>query len=177
MQVSFKKPIFFVGLFFFIGSSSAWAQQGYMLGVGPTLEVDQSLLGVNGRFYYGPNEHFCFGPEVSFYPYQEIDDENELQITELNLNAHYIFEASHKLGIYPLTGINYTIENERLISISEESGEEKEFGLNYGFGAHYNLEHFFVFAEFKGIVGQLSDEFVTVGIIFSLSKPSENKEH
>ena len=33
-------------------------------------------------------------------------------------------------------------------------------------GLHYNLKSFFVFAEFKGIVGKLNDEFITVGIIF-----------
>lgn len=177
MQGFYKNFGGFLAILVLLGSLPLAAQQGYMLGIGPTLELDQRLIGANGRFYYGPNEHFCFGPEISFYPYQEIDEGYELQITELNLNAHYVFEATHKLGVYPLAGINYTIENERLTALAEEQEDEKEFGFNYGFGAHYNLKHFFVFAEFKGIIGQLSDEFVTLGIIFPLSKSQETQEH
>ncbi len=164
-------------LLFFIIALSTKAQQGWMIGIAPSLELNEELLGINTRVYYGPNDHFCFGPEITFFPYQEIDNEYELKVTELNINAHYIFELTHKLGVYPLTGINYTIEKERLIEQSRESEEEDEFGLNYGLGAHYNLGKLFAFAEFKGIAGKLNDEFISIGVIFSLSGQQEKKEH
>ena len=146
------------------------AQQGAVVGLGPTYEIDEQLFGINTRFFYGKNERFCFGPELSFFPFQDIDLENEVSILDLNLNAHYIFELNDKTGVYPLSGINYTIESEREILFPEESEREKAFGLNYGVGAHYNLKNVFVFIEFKGIVGQLSDEFLTIGVLFKLSK-------
>ncbi len=150
-------------------------QERWMLGLAPSLELEEDLIGINGRFYYGLNEQICFGPEITYFPYQSIDNEAELSIIDLNINVHYILEVSEKFGFYPLTGINYTIEKERLIEQSDQNEEENEFGLNYGIGIHYNLEKLFAFAEFKGVSGKLNDEFVTVGVIFPLVKHIEKK--
>ncbi len=163
-------------LLFFLIAIPSKAQQGWMVGIAPSIELNEHLFGANARLYYGPNDHFCFGPEVTLFPYQEIDDEYELTVTELNLNAHYIFELTHKLGMYPLTGINYTIEKERLIEQSNRNEEENEFGLNYGFGIHYNLGSLYAFTEFKGVVGKLNDEFISIGVIFSLFSKQEEEE-
>ncbi len=161
-------------LLFLLVTTTIKAQEGWILGIGPTLELEEELVGINARLYYGLNEQICFGPEISIYPSQEIEDENELSVVDLNFNGHYIFEVSHKLGIYPLTGLNYTIEKERF-EMLDESETTREFGVNYGLGAHYNLGKLFVFAEFKGIISQLSDEFITAGVIFSLSKSKKEK--
>ncbi|MEW7290373.1 outer membrane beta-barrel protein [Aquimarina sp. 2304DJ70-9] len=164
-------------LLLFLITIPSTAQQGWMLGIAPSIELNENLLGANVRLYYGPNDHFCFGPEVTFFPYQEIDNEYELTVTELNLNAHYIFELTHKLGIYPLTGLNYTIEKERLVEESDEFKEATEFGLNYGLGIHYYLGSLYAFTEFKGVTGKLNDEFISIGVIFSLSGGKEKQEH
>jgi len=95
---------------------------------------------------------------------------------DLNLNAHYIFEITEKLGFYPLSGINYTIENERLIENTESEEDEKAFGINYGAGFHYNLfKDVFVFAEFKGIIGQLNAQFITTGVIINIPFKKEKE--
>lgn len=151
------------------------AQERWMLGLAPSLELQEDFIGINSRLYYGINEHICFGPEVTFFPYQDIENGYELTITDLNFNAHYIFELTHNFGFYPLSGVNYTIEKERLIEQPKENDSEEKFGWNYGFGAHYNLSKVFVFAEFKGVSGKLSDEFITIGVIFPLAK--HKKEH
>jgi len=121
---------------------TAISQENIVLGFGPTLELDESIVGGNLRVYYGLNKQFCFGPEISFFPYQEINDEYQLSIVDLNFNAHYIFEINHKLGVYPLSGLNYTIEKERLIEEQDLTAQEEEFGLNYGLGVHYNFGDF-----------------------------------
>ena len=157
----------------FMGS----AQQGWMIGGGPSLELDHDLLGINGRVFYGPNSQFCFGPEFTIFPYKEINGTYELNIIDLNINGHFVFELSDALAVYPLSGINYTIENERLIANNENVERKSEFGFNYGLGMHYNLNHFFMILEFKGIAGQLSDEFVTAGLIFPLMRSQNKKEH
>jgi len=136
-----------------------------LAGLGPSLELNEGLYGVNGRLYYANNERFCFGPEISFFPFQEVKEDEEVSIIDLNFNAHYIFELNEKIGFYPLSGINYTIEKVRYF---EEEEKEEEFGLNYGAGFHYKWKKTFLFAEFKGVLGALSDEFITVGAIISI---------
>jgi len=169
MQV-FKTLFICYTLFF--SAFKTHAQQGFIAGLGPTYELNNETIGINGRFYYGPTEKFCFGPEVSYFPYQKIDEEYETSIIDLNVNAHYIFEVNHRVGIYPLSGLNYTIEKERLIDVNENE-KENEIGLNYGLGSHYNLGRVFAFIEFKGITGKLNDEFITLGVIFNLSQKNE----
>jgi opacity protein-like surface antigen len=174
MQV-FKKLLVF---FFMLLSQAIVSQdakdleqkeQNFFVGFGPTLEYNETLYGINGRFYYGVNEAFCFGPEISYFPYQDVDHGLEKAIVDLNINAHYIFELTDKIGIYPLSGINYTIEKERLIDVTNESENEEAFGLNYGAGIHYKFNSFFVFSEFKGVLGQLNAEFISVGAIFEFN--------
>lgn len=163
-------------LLLLVVTTGVHSQESLIPGAGPTLELEEELVGINARLYYGVNEQICFGPEVSFFPYKEIDDEVEKSILDLNLNAHYIFEITEKLGFYPLSGINYTIENERLIENTESEEDEKAFGINYGAGFHYNLfKDVFVFAEFKGIIGQLNAQFITTGVIINIPFKKEKE--
>ena len=171
--------IFLTKLLIILSLYTTNAQEGFMGGLGPSLELNENFAGINGRFFYGVNKHVCFGPEVTYFPFQSLDEEAEVSILDANINIHYVFELNHKLGIYPLTGINYTFENERFELDTEEKETEEEFGLNYGFGAHYNLNSLFVFAEFKGIISPLNDTFITVGAIFPLFQKNEttDKKH
>lgn len=141
--------------------------QSIIIGLGPTLELSESLYGMNGRFYYGLSEAFCFGPEISYFPSQNIGDSVEKSILELNVNAHYILQLNKRLGVYPLFGINYTEEKENYLNSTEKTDA---FGINYGAGMHYNINDLFFFTEFKGIVGQLKAEFITLGMIYNFKK-------
>jgi hypothetical protein len=149
------------------------SQENWIVGTGPTLELNENLVGVNLRAYYGPNEQFCFGPEVSFFPYSDVSEEEEVSIIDLNFNAHYIFEVGERIGIYPLSGINHSIENTRLIEDTQVKENINAFGINYGAGIHYNLNKLFVFTEYKGIIGELNAPFITAGIIFNFSFKKE----
>ena len=161
----------------FLLSGITSAQQGWMGGIGASLAFEQELFGANARLYYGPNATFCFGPEVTVFPYQGVAEGYEIRLVDLNVNAHYIFELSHTVGVYPLAGFNYSLERERLILDKDEIEKENAAGLNYGFGIHFNLNHLFLFSEFKGVTGALNDQFVTVGIIFSLIKRENENTH
>ncbi|NAS14050.1 outer membrane beta-barrel protein [Poritiphilus flavus] len=152
-----------------------YSQEGWMAGAAPSLELEYGLVGVNSRLYYGPNPKVCFGPEFTLFPYQAFEENYDISIVDLNLNAHYIFELSHKFGVYPLAGINHTTERERFIDRSE-TNSENAFGLNYGLGFHINVNQFFIFSEFKGVTGELNGEFLTVGVIFLISK-TQQKAH
>ncbi len=147
-----------------------------LIGLAPTLALKESLYGVNGRFYYGVNDAFCFGPEVSYFPYQDRGPTFEKMIIDLNINAHYIFELSEKIGLYPLSGINYTIEKERVLAATNEGEKEEAFGINYGLGVHYRFNTFFIFSEFKGILGHLNAEFISAGVIFDIKIRSKKSK-
>ena len=163
-------------IFALLSQTGVLAQVGWMPGVGPSIAPGNSLSGVNTRIYYGVNERFCFGPEISFFPYQQLTDTYETQLWEANVNAHYVFELAHRLGIYPLSGLNYSIENERLLN-SDEIERHNALGINYGAGLHYSINRVLLFTEFKGVVGQLSDEFITLGAVFLLTKPKSENHH
>ncbi|WP_350292957.1 hypothetical protein [uncultured Croceitalea sp.] len=151
------------------------AQEGWMVGLGPT--GTSSLVGGNIRAYIGTSPVFCFGPEISVFPYQMSNPGYETSLFELNLNAHYVFEVAHRFGVYPLSGFNYTNEKERLLLDTEEVEKHSAFGFNYGFGAHYSINRVLLFAEFKGVAGELSDEFFTLGAIVLLKKPQKKSHH
>ena len=175
-QSSYTYTILILVLITFMSTNISYGQEtGFIGGIGSSYGLNEDLLGVNGRLYYGANEEFCFGPELSFFPYQEVDNESEIQLIDVSFNAHYIFEVFEKFGIYPLSGINFSSEKERLIEENNESETVDEFGINYGVGVHYKVSNFYLFTEFSGIIGQLNDELITAGIIFNLGK-SKRKE-
>jgi|GEM_PF-700738 len=162
------KGVFFT--FVLLLTSIVYSQEYWFAGTGASLEPSEELLGVNIRGYYGINEEFCFGPEISIFPYQQLTEEEELSLLDLNVNVHYIFEVAHHIGIYPISGINYSIENARELAPLEEEERISAFGINYGAGLHYNINKVFIFAEYKGIIGALNAPFITAGVIFDLSK-------
>ncbi|NQZ43977.1 MAG: hypothetical protein HRT65_06670 [Flavobacteriaceae bacterium] len=148
------------------------AQEGWMVGIGPTTAPATSLIGANVRAYFGVNERFCFGPEFSFFPYQQLDDTYETSVWEVNLNAHYLFELAPRFGIYPVGGFNFSSDQERIPSTAGTLIRETAPGINYGAGFHYNTGGVLLFTEFKGVIGALSDEFFTIGAVFLLQKPT-----
>ena len=167
---------FLISCILLVGSNIQ-AQEGWMIGLAPTTAPAPSLIGGNARAYFGVDPRFCFGPEVSVFPYQDVDDQYELSLIELNLNAHYLFELVHRFGVYPLGGFNYSIEQERLLTDIDEVDKHNALGLNYGLGVHYNINQVLLFAEFKGVVSELSDEFFTLGVVVLLQKSSPASRH
>ncbi len=148
-----------------------------MVGFAPTIAPTNSLIGGNARLYYGTDPRFCFGPEISFFPYQKTADQFEEQLFEANLNAHYLFELAHRFEFYPLTGINYTVETERSTGDLEDEEEHTAPGINYGLGLHYSFGRVLIFGEFKSVIGELSDEFFTLGTVILLKKPGATSHH
>ena len=170
-------PRFFSIFVFFLFTIVLTAQEGWMVAVGPTVAPANSLTGGNFRAYLGTSPTFCFGPEISVFPYQTTTEEYETSLFEVNLNAHYVFELAHRFGVYPLSGLNYTNENERSLMHSDEIEKHNALGINYGVGAHYSINRVLLFAEFKGIISELSDEFFTIGAVIVLKKPEKKAHH
>jgi len=127
-------------------------ENSFTAAIGLPYSFHLKSLGINTRLYYNIGEHICFGPEVSFFK------KNETSILELNFVGHYIFEIKH-IGVYPLLGINYTIEKESFF-------KEEELGLVVGVGAHKNFNKIMLFVEYSHIESHLKDDFATIGLMY-----------
>lgn len=109
-----------------------------------------NTIGINPRLYYNIGEHICFGPEASYFK------KDDISILDLNFVGHYIFEIK-QIGVYPLVGLNYTIENEPM-------HKEEELGFVFGAGFHKGFNKLMLFSEYSHVQSHLNiDDFITVG--------------
>ena len=176
------KKINYVITFLLLFTISSLSAQKFALGGGVPFNVSTEAVGLNLRAYYNLNEKICFGPELSyFFPTTEIHEDEEIgtKVIEFNFNAHYIFELTHKIGIYPVIGLNYTIEKEEIKYLNEERTEDeyhRTFGMNIGGGFHIPLSKFTPFAEYEYVLGDLKEHIITLGVFFHLSHHEEGEE-
>lgn len=168
------KVVLTIGLFL---AASMSFSQSVMFGAGGSYGTEIKQFAPNVRIYYGLTEHICFGPEFSYFPSVKHEDV-DAQLTEYGFVGHYIFEIKHKAGIYPLIGINYSVENE---THNEESSSKNAWGASFGAGFHLNFNNLLPFAEYKFITGELSQSTLSVGLIYNLhlgkKKHSISEEH
>ncbi len=155
-----------VAIIFFFYFSFFGFSQNFVTGVGGTNGSSFNGYGVNVREYFFIGEHICFGPEFSYFPERKAG-EYKKSLLEFNITGHYIFEATEHLGIYPLTGLNYSIEFE---SSEYHSVKKDAFGINIGAGLHYRIKNIFPYFEYKYITGNLAQHIWNVGVLFSLQK-------
>ena len=128
-------------------------EKSISLGVGTSYSLPLELAGLNLRGYYNFGEQLCIGPEISYFKSEEV------KVLEFNAIGHYIFETS-LFGVSPIAGVNYTIEE----FIHEH---EEGFGLVLGAGIHRNFNRVTVFTEYIKVIGQVPDDFVNVGLMYS----------
>lgn len=162
--------------------------QGLSIGPGVNYGFGIKSPAAHLRSYFFLNEHLCFGPEFNwFLPRTET---TALYVTrheawELNFNAHYVFEFSHRFGAYPITGIQLARERELVEDIGfpiEPSGShiEHALGWNIGAGAHYFAGRVIPFVEYLYTVGDLGQHAIIVGtfiVLFEKKKDHSNSEH
>lgn len=149
-----------------------------MPGLAATYASNLDVAGINARLYYAADHHYCFGPEISYF--KKTTEAIELSLFEANANLHYILDLKKGLGIYPLSGINYSLETEiEKDNSEEEKHTEDAFGLNIGAGLHYASGRMLFFAEYKYVISELDDHFLSVGALinFSLAKKDKQKQH
>lgn len=153
------------------------AKAQLLVGGGPLYGDDIEELGANLRLYTFIGDKICFGPEFTAFGKHEtvIDgDPAELSLWEVNFNAHYIFEVNEGLGLYPVAGLNYSKETEDIEGHSDLT--EDAFGVNLGFGVHYELQKFIVYTEYDRLFSDLSQNSFTLGVLFHLGKKGHGKE-
>jgi len=168
-------------VFLFLFSSNLIGQH-ISLGGGIPYNATSETVGINLRGYYNIEEHICFGPEFTYFFPRTVtvdDEEIETLIWEINFNAHYIFEVSEGLGVYPIFGLNYTREIENIDFLSSGMAERivvDAIGLNIGGGFHVPQPSFIPFVEYEYVVGDLSEHIITAGVFFTIGRGNEEIE-
>lgn len=137
---------------------------------------DIEEFGLNFRAYTFVNDKICFGPEITVFGNHDTvisGEEAELGLWEVNFNAHYIFEAAEGLGIYPVAGLNYSRERERVEG--HDDLIEDAFGVNLGMGLHYEVNKMVFYTEYDRLFSNLHQNSFTIGVLFHLGK--KHKAH
>jgi len=160
----------FLLVFGFASLSITYIQaQSLMIGAGGSYGTSVEQFGLNSRLYYGLNEKLCFGPEFAYFPAIVKGDE-KIQLNEYGFVVHYIIEVKEKIGFYPLTGINYSNEKRDHLGLTYE---ENAFGASFGAGMHFSINNFLPFVEYKYITGKLSQNTVSLGMIYNVNFSKE----
>lgn len=171
-----KKFIFISVIFCFCGFYRATGQS-YSVAAGAAYGDDIETVGFHTRAYYNfPNGKVCLGPEFTWFgTNDEVEGSlrTETSLWELNFNAHFVFELSHKVGFYPVLGLNFSREKEDFFvnDVFEEEETFEKWGVNAGAGFHYILNHKFIaFTEWDHLFSDLSQNTFTVGIFYTFGK-------
>ncbi|WP_422105951.1 outer membrane beta-barrel protein [Winogradskyella sp.] len=147
-----------------------------MPGLSAVYSTNLEAAGLNARLYYAADHHYCFGPEVSYF--KKDTDDSETTFFEANINLHYILDLGQGIGVYPLSGINYSIETvAENHSMEIEEYTEEGFGLNLGAGLHYAKGRFLFFSEYKYVVSEWNDHFFTIGALINFSLSNHSKKN
>jgi hypothetical protein len=128
-------------------------EKSISFGIGSSYSLPLDLVGINLRSYYNIGEKLCVGPEFSYFKSPTVE------VLEFNAIAHYIIETP-LLGISPISGVNYTIEN-------LEHEQEKGFGVALGLGLHRNFDRVTIYTEYITVVGAVPDNFLNLGLMYS----------
>lgn len=159
-------------ILFTVSAVQAQSKWGWDVAAAGIYGKNLETIGPQVRAYFLVNEHICFGPEFGWLNATYTDasgHRSSVDLYEWNVNAHYVFEVGHQFGIYPLAGLNWTIEQEAELT-------QKEFGINVGTGFHVFANRWVPFVEYSYLMGQLSDHKVILGTYFII-KDIEKKKH
>jgi len=155
--------------------------QSWSIGAAGIYGDDIQNVGAHVRGYYNlKNNKVCLGPEFSRFANKTETHNGETvttKLSEINFNIHYIFELTEKFGVYPLTGVNLSLETEEIEVANEfESDTVSELGANLGFGVHKIFDNVIVFAEYDHLFSELSQNSFLLGVFYTFGSKSHSEE-
>ncbi|SFF07938.1 outer membrane beta-barrel protein [Thermophagus xiamenensis] len=135
-----------------MGTQAGFDEDGEKVGIGLTVK------GV-----YPINEKWSVSPDFTYY-FPTGGDYFDVNIWQLNANAHYHFYEMTDMGLYALGGLNYSHmkwEYDDGSGFDFPDDSDGEIGINLGIGA--NVSRFFGELKYDTTLEQLA---LTVGILF-----------
>ncbi len=135
--------------------------QGFAVGGGAVF-VDEAA-GPNGRFYYFPDDYWCFGMEASYFPsHDEV---------ELSFNGHYLVEVRKTFSFYPIAGLRWSAN-----TATHDAEEKSTTGMtaNLGLGLHVPFGRLVPYTEYIHGFGFANSGSLLIGTFFIIS---EKRKH
>lgn len=129
-------------------------ENSFSIGLAIPYGYKVNAFGVNSRFYYNIRENICFGPEISYF------NGKSFSAMDIDFVIHYIIETPIA-GIYPVIGASYIKE-------IEEDHNKSALGVLWGGGIHRNVRNLTFFAEYTKVTGQLGDQFISSGLLYTI---------
>ena len=125
-------------------------------------------IGPQVRAYVLVDDQFCYGLEYSIYKFDHNQETG--WFNEINLNAHYVFHVGHKFGVYPLAGLNWSLEK-------LEDHSKDAFGINTGAGFHVFAGRWVPYLEYAYTTGPLKDQKFLLGTYFIIKDIAGKSKH
>lgn len=132
----------FIALFGLGASAQTKGEQN--IGVHILYGTDWSNIGFGVKYQNNITDAIRLEAVGEYYP-----ETDGYSMFDISINGHYLFPLSDKVIAYPLVGLNYTSDKQKLgmddVEEDEDVFENKNsnIGLNFGGGIQYNLTNKF----------------------------------
>lgn len=166
-----KKALFsLIASLFLVANLAAQDQQGlFSLAGNINYGSEYDLIGFGARAQYGFTEHIRGSAEYKYYI-----DRRDWSEWQINMDAHYLLEASNTVSLYPIVGVRlsrWTVDTGRGSHMLPQDVYKKstsKLGLNLGFGGQIELAYnIFLQLEPKYEISDFASQFSgSVGLMF-----------
>lgn len=164
-----KTLLALIASFLFLTNLSAQDQEGlFSLGGNISYGSENDLIGFGARAQYGFTERIRGVAEYKYYL-----DRRDWSEWQINMDAHYLMEASRTVSLYPIVGLRYsrwTVDTNRNSQPVAERYKKStsKLGANLGFGTQIELSYnIFLQLEPKYEINKYYSQFSgSVGLMF-----------
>ncbi len=116
------------------GIVGTFAQEGKQaIGIHLNYGTEFKNVGIGFKYQYNITDPIRLEPSFDYF-----FKHDAMSMFDINLNAHYLFQVSHDVRIYPLLGLTYTKWHEDWED--NVSWNKSKFGINFGAGVEYALD-------------------------------------
>ena len=131
-----KKLIVLFSMMFFIITYSS-AQKGIQsAGIHLSYGTEIETVGIGMKYQYNLTNHIRFEPSMNYF-----FEKDNIDMLDINFNAHYILPLENNIRVYPLAGVTFTRWNLDLPDLDgwNNDGKKNKFGVNLGAGAELGI--------------------------------------
>lgn len=151
--------IYLLCLLFLFFAQRATAQ--FSAGAGLAYGAELEDLGIQVKGLYQINDDWRGAADLIFY----FDGEEDINVTEINLNGNYLFGDLESVAPYALAGLNIFRVG---TSFDGASFSVSEVGLNVGGGVNFPISETLIgSAELKYVIGDADQLVIGAGVIYS----------
>ena len=157
-----------------LASTANSIAHGYTIGKAIGYGSEIKTIGYHILPYYNIHHKTCFSPELLCFSKTSpiVDGKNtNVSLTEFNFSEHHHFDIGIKdTGIYPLTGLNSSREQ-------EGRNIHEAFGLNLGTRMYYSKNNWAIFTKLVPLTGSLSEQTLLFRFLYTPPKTTHDRNN